>query len=446
MKKLFLLSAMISLFFVSCTKQQTPEKCTVKHLEWSRNAVIYEVNTRQFTPEGTFEAFETHLPRLKELGVDVLWFMPIHPISETNRKGTLGSYYAVNDYKGVNPEFGTHEDFRRMVGKAHEMGFKVILDWVANHTGWDNQWIIDNPEWYAKNDSGQIIAPYDWTDVAKLDYTNVDMRKAMIDALQFWVREYDVDGYRCDVAHEVPTDFWNDVRKELDKVKPVFMLAEADSPELLEHAFDMDYGWEFMHIMNVTAKDEKNADDIYAYIQKLDTLICPDAYKMNFITNHDENSWNGTEFERYADGANTFAVLTYVMNGMPLIYTGQETGMNIRLEFFEKDQVPSWEKNEFFSFYQKLNQLKHTHPALLAGEAGGKLTRINTTESEKVLVISRKKDNKEVVAFLNLSAEALAYTITDTLQAGAYTNYFTEEKVTELPTQLKAWEYQLLVK
>ena len=445
MKKLVFLSAIISLFFISCTKQ-VQEKCTVKHLEWSRNAVIYEVNTRQFTPEGTFEAFEAHLPRLKELGVDILWFMPIHPISETNRKGTLGSYYAVDDYKGVNPEFGTHEDFKRLVNKAHELGLKIILDWVPNHTGWDNQWLTDHPEWYATDENGEIIAPYDWTDVAKLDYNNQNMRRAMIDAMKFWVKEYNIDGYRCDVAHEVPTDFWNDVRKELDKVKPVFMLAEADSPELLEQAFNMDYGWELMHIMNVTAKGEKNANDIHAYIQKLDTLICPDAYKMNFITNHDENSWDGTEFERYGDGANTFAVLTYVLNGMPLIYTGQETGMNIRLEFFEKDRVPSWEKNEFFYFYKTLNQLKHTNPALLAGKAGGELTRINTTENEKVLIISREKGNDKVIAVLNLSAEPVSYTITDTLQTNEYTNLFTDEKLTELPTQLNAWEYRVLVK
>lgn len=451
MKKLLFLSTIISLLFVSCTKkqqqqQQTPEKCTVEHLEWSRNAVIYEVNTRQYTPEGTFSAFETHLPRLKELGVDILWFMPIHPISETNRKGTLGSYYAVTDYKAVNPEFGTSDDFKHLVDKAHEMGLKVILDWVPNHTGWDNQWITDNPEWFATDEKGEIIAPYDWTDVAKLDYENQDMRAAMIDAMRFWVQEFDVDGYRCDVAHEVPVDFWNDARKELDKVKAVFMLAEAEKPELLEHAFDMDYGWELMHIMNGVAKNEKTADDIYTYIQKLDTLICPDAYKMNFITNHDENSWNGTEFERYADGANTFAVITYMLNGMPLIYTGQETGMTIRLEFFEKDQVPHWEKNEFFLFYEKLNQLKHNHPALLAGQEGGELTRINTTENEKVLIISRKKENNEVIAFLNLSAEPVSYTITDTLHADIYTEHFTEENLVELPTELHAWEYKILVK
>lgn len=440
------LMGLLFLFSACGEKKQTCEKCTIEHLDWSRNAVIYEVNVRQYTPEGTFEAFEAHLPRLKELGVDILWFMPIHPISETKRKGTLGSYYAVSDYKAVNPEFGTYDDFRRLVNKAHEMGFKVILDWVANHTGWDNAWFANNPEWYVTDENGEIVSPYDWTDTAELNYDNEAMRRAMIDALKFWVEEFDVDGYRCDVAHEVPTDFWNEARKQLDKVKPVFMLAEADYPPLLEHAFDMDYGWELMHIMNMVAKGEKNANDIYEYIQKLDTLICPDAYKMNFITNHDENSWNGTEFERYGEGASTFAVLTYALNGMPLIYTAQETGMDKRLEFFEKDEVPNWTINETFIFYQKLNQLKHSHPTLEAGEKGGELTRIHTTADEDILIFSRKKGNNELIVFLNLSDQPVSYTIVDKLHADIYTDFFTEENRIELPTELAAWEYRILIK
>lgn len=444
--KSIILLAIISLLAVSCGKQPACEKCTVKHLEWTRNAVIYEVNVRQYTPEGTFEAFEAHLPRLKELGVDVLWFMPIYPISETKRKGTLGSYYSITDYKGINPEFGTHEDFKRLLDKAHDMGFKVILDWVANHTGWDSQWLVDNPAWYVEDENGEVIAPYDWTDVAKLNYENEEMRNAMLDAMIFWIKEVGIDGFRCDMAHEVTTDFWNDARRELDKVKPVFMLAESEAPELLEHAFDTDYAWELMHIMNSVAKGEKNVNHIWEYIEKLDTLICPDAFRMNFITNHDENSWNGTEFERYAEGVNAFAVLTYTINGMPLIYTGQETGMDKVLEFFEKDEVPGWEKNETFTFYQQLNSLKHTHPALLAGKEGGELKRINTTANEDVLIFSRKKDNRELITVLNLSGNALAYDIIDELCAGNYTEFFTKAEVAELPTQLSAWEYKVLVK
>ena len=209
-----------------------------------------EVNVRQYTKEGTFAAFEQHLPRLKELGVDVLWFMPIHPISEKNRKGTLGSYYAVKDYKGINPEYGTKEDFKRLVDKAHEAGFKVILDWVANHTGCDNVWLSDHPDWYVKDEAGNPKSPYDWTDTYELNYDNKDMRAAMTDALKYWVTDFNIDGYRCDMAHEVPTDFWNDVRPALDSIKPVFMLAESENYDLLEHAFDANYSWELMHMMS----------------------------------------------------------------------------------------------------------------------------------------------------------------------------------------------------
>jgi glycosidase len=230
----------------------------VFHPEWSKNATIYEVNVRQYTKEGTFKAFAEHLTRLRQMGVDILWFMPIHPISEKNRKGTLGSYYAVQDYKAVNPEFGTLEDFKSVVDQAHDMGFKVLIDWVANHTGWDNQWIKDHPEWYKKDSTGNMIAPFDWTDVAQLDYGNQEMREAMIDALSYWVSEADIDGYRCDVAGMVPVDFWANAREQLNEIKPVFMLAEDESEiALLEEAFNMNYGWEFHHIMNGIAKGKK---------------------------------------------------------------------------------------------------------------------------------------------------------------------------------------------
>lgn len=422
------------------------EKCTVKHLDWTRNAVIYEVNVRQYTKEGTFAAFRKHLPRLKELGVDVLWFMPIHPISKEKRKGTLGSYYAVADYKGINPEFGTHEDFKKLVDEAHEMGFKVIIDWVANHTGWDNKWITEHPEWYVKDSTGVIVSPYDWTDTAELDYNNTDMREAMTDALLYWVKNFGIDGYRCDMAHEVPTEFWNDARKKLDEIKPIFMLAESEEPELLEHAFDVNYAWELMHLMNDVAKGGKTANDIYNYALKQDTLICPDAYKLNLITNHDENSWNGTEYERLGKGVNTFAVLTYTLNGMPLIYTGQEVGLKKRLEFFEKDVVLSWKDNETTTFYKKLNELKHTHPALRAGEKGGKIVRINTSENDKLLVFSREKAGKEILVMLNLTDKPVTFTSSDVSNDQEYTDYFNGKNISELPTSLKAWEYKILVK
>jgi len=450
--KLLLAIAAIALLSYSCKPKnqadtnEPKEKCTVKHEDWTRNAVIYEVNVRQYTKEGTFAAFEQHLPRLKELGVDVLWFMPIHPISEKNRKGTLGSYYAVKNYKEVNPEFGTKEDFKRVVDKAHEMGFKVILDWVANHTGGDNVWLTDHPDWYVKDEAGNPKSPYDWTDTYELNYDNQEMRAAMTDALKYWITDFGIDGYRCDMAHEVPTDFWNSVRPALDSIKPVFMLAESEEYDLLDHAFDANYSWELMHMMADIYKGEKSADDIAAYLQKLDTIKCPDGFKMNFLTNHDENSWNGTEFERYGKAVETFAVLTYTLNGMPMIYTGQEVGLKKRLSFFEKDMVPSWNANATTTFYKKLNELKHTHPALRAGEMGGEFRRYSTNYGKELLIFSREKAGKEIMVMLNLSDKNLTYASNDALGRDNYTDYFTGKLVGNLPKTLKAWEYRVFTR
>jgi glycosidase len=450
--KLLLAIAAVALIGYSCKQKpqvmsdEPQEKCTVQHLDRTRNVVIYEVNVRQYTKEGTFAAFEQHLPRLKELGVDVLWFMPIHPISEKNRKGTLGSYYAVKDYKEVNPEFGTKEDFKRLVDKAHEAGFEVILDWVANHTGGDNVWLSGHPDWYVKDEAGNPKSPYDWTDTYELNYDNKDMRAAMIDALKYWVTDFNVDGYRCDMAHEVPTDFWNSVRPALDSIKPVFMLAESENYDLLEHAFDANYSWELMHLMADVNKGTKTAEDIQAYVQKLDSLMCPDGYKMNFLTNHDENSWNGTEVERYGKGVEAFAVLTYTLNGMPMIYTGQEVGLKKRLSFFEKDMVPSWTANAITAFYKKLNELKHTHPALRAGKIGGKPRFYTSSAGKDILIYSREVAGKEIMVMLNLSGKNVTYQSNDALNRNNYVDYFSGKKVNKLPNTLKAWEYRVFTR
>lgn len=451
--KLLLAIMAIILVGYSCNKKpqtttnKPTEKCTVKHLDWTRNAVIYEVNLRQYTQAGTFAAFEEHLPRLKELGVDILWFMPIHPISEKNRKGSLGSYYAVNNYTEVNPEFGTKEDLKHFVDKAHGMGFKVILDWVANHTGCDNVWITEHPDWYVKDSiSGNFKSPYDWTDTYELNYDIKDMRTGMLEAMKYWVKDFDIDGYRCDMAHEVPTDFWNEVRPALDSIKPIFMLAESEDNGLLEHAFDANYSWELMHLMADITKGTKNAEDIVAYVQKLDSVMCPDAYKMNFLTNHDENSWNGTEYERYGKNVDAFAVLTYTLNGMPMIYTGQEVGLKKRLLFFDKDAVPTWTPNATTTFYHKLNELKHTNPALRAGEVGGKPRFYTSSASKDLLIFSRESAGKEVMVMLNLSGKNITYSSNDALNRTGYTDYFSGQKVDKLPESLKAWEYKIFTR
>ena len=337
MKKLFygFLCLMLGWTGFSCnngkTAQQVEEKDStlteVIHPDWTRNAVIYEVNLRQYTKEGTIKAFEAHLPRLKELGVDILWFMPIHPISEKNRKGELGSYYAVKDYKAVNPEFGTLEDFKAMIDNAHKAGFKVVIDWVPNHSGCDNAWVTEHPDWYVKNEEGKMYGPYDWTDVYKFDYSNKEMRAGMLDAMKFWVN-LGVDGFRCDVAGEVPTDFWDETRPALDSIKPVFMLAEASKPELAKKAFDMSYNWPMKDLFNeITAtqginkraradvKYDKNAESIDSLLAEQAVTYPGDTYMMNMITNHDLNSWEGTEYDRYGKGVDAFAVLTYTLPG-----------------------------------------------------------------------------------------------------------------------------------
>ncbi|MGQ1909721.1 alpha-amylase family glycosyl hydrolase [Marinifilum sp. RC60d5] len=421
-----------------------------KPVEWSRNANIYEVNIRQYTPEGTINAFAKHMPRLKEMGVDILWLMPVYPISEKNRKGSMGSYYAVADYRAVNPEFGTMEDLQNLVKSAHKMGMKVILDWVANHTGWDNVLMAEHKDWYTQNEKGEIVIPEgtDWSDTADLNYENNDMREYMIGSLKYWIENADVDGFRCDVAGMVPTDFWEQARKDLDAVKPVFMLAEDGGPELLKNAFDMGYGWDLHHIMNDVAKGEKNANDIEAYFTKIDTVFPADSYIMNFITNHDENSWNGTVNERMGEAGKAFAVLTFTVPGMPLIYSGQEAGMDKRLKFFEKDEI-DWSNMELAAFYKELIALKKNNKALQNGVKGGKLVRIPSDKNEAIYAFSREAEGDKVVVILNLSKEATKATLEMGANAGTYACFKDGNKhdiAAKLNLELKPWEYRVYVK
>ncbi len=446
MKKRFLnliLASLATLICFSCSSKK--EYKGTKKADYTRNAVIYEVNLRQYTEEGTINAFAENLPYLKELGVDILWFMPIHPISELNRKGELGSYYAVKDYKAVNPEFGTFDDFKNMVDKAHSLGMKVMLDWVANHTGCDNVWLAEHPEWYEYED-GKLVSPWDWTDTYSLDYSNDEVRAAMIDAMKFWVKDAGVDGFRCDVAFLVPVDFWDQARAELDKVKPVFMLAEATEKELTDKSFDMVYNWPLLFMLDNICKGTNKVSDLRELAVKQLSDMAPDAYYMNHITNHDRNTWDGTEFERYGDAVKSFAVLTYVWPGMPLIYTGQEVGMNRRLEFFVKDTPPVKEKNEWFEFYKSLNDFKHSSKVLRAGNEGGDL-KVYETNNENVLVIGRTLGKEEVLYIGNISGEQVSFQFVSDAPEGDFENFFTKEQVS-LPAEitLDAWDFLFLTK
>lgn len=334
--------------------------------KWAAQATIYEVNIRQYTPEGTINAFRKHLGRLDSLGVEILWIMPIQPIGEKNRKGPLGSYYSISDYTAVNPHFGTMADFKAMVKEAHEWGMHVILDWVANHTAYDHPWTQQHPGWYTRDSSGAIISPVaDWSDVADLNYKKPGLHQAMRQAMRFWVEEAGVDGFRCDVAMMVPMDFWVKTRRSLDSIKDVFMLAEAEGLRFYQ-AFDMTYGWKLHHLMNEAAQGKISTGQLMAYARHSDTTYGPGDLRMYFTTNHDENSWNGTVFERLgADHHNFFVLAATLPHGMPLVYSGQEAGLDKRLRFFDKDTISWGQRDGLYQFYHDLLHLKLGHPALV---------------------------------------------------------------------------------
>lgn len=426
-------------------KKEIPTE--VRHPEWSRNSNIYEVNIRQYTPEGTIKAFEAHIPRLKEMGVDILWLMPVNPIGVKNRKGTLGSYYSIQDYTAVNPEFGTMDDLKNLVKTAHDHKMYVILDWVANHTSWDHPWIAEHPAWYKTDSTGSMISPFDWSDVVQLDYGNKELWEGMLAAMRFWVTDADVDGFRCDVAGMVPVEFWNYARMELDKAKPVFMLAEAEEAVHHQKAFDMSYAWELHHILNDIAKGTKTAMDLEAYFLKQDTTFPADAYRMAFTSNHDENSWKGSEYERMGPAVLCMAVMTATLPGMPLIYTGQESAFTRRLQFFEKDSV-NWKNYELAPFYNSLLDLKHRNQALWNGSWGGSMERIATGSDSTLMAFYREKEGDRVLVIANLSARLQNGKLAGKRHLGEYTELFSNEEASfrkNAAVRLRPWEYKVYV-
>ncbi|MDQ7827185.1 MAG: alpha-amylase family glycosyl hydrolase [Candidatus Eremiobacteraeota bacterium] len=410
MKILFYLIAGVILLFIAhevfaAGKPSEPAVSVVKHPAWAESAVIYELNTRQFTALGTFKAIIPRLPELKKLGVDIIWLMPVHPIGVKNRKGTLGSPYAVKDYYAVNPEFGSREDFKSLVQAVHREGMHVIIDMVANHTAWDNSLIKTHPEWYQKDASGKIIPPVpDWDDVAKLDYAQEGLREYMTGVLKYWVKEMGVDGFRCDVASMVPADFWERARAEIDAIRPTFWLAEAESPGLLEKAFDCDYASEYYVLFNSIAAGKAKACEIPS-LMETDSMRYPaGSWRMHFTSNHDQNSWRDTAVTRLGEkGAEAFAMLTYALPGRPLIYNGQETGSTHKLEFFEKDSI-TWRESAFREMYGRLSEAYRKHPALYRGDC----RVLDTSRTPEVLALVRNDSatSENVLALANLSPEA----------------------------------------
>jgi alpha-amylase len=435
MKKLFTLAA-AALILASCSQ---PEKVVDAphefHPEWSKNANMYEVNIRQYTPEGTFAAFQMHLPRLREMGVDILWLMPIQPIGVKNRKGVLGSYYSIQDYRGINSEFGTEEDFRNLVQAAYEQGFKLIIDWVPNHTAWDHPWMTESPDFYYQDpETGEISNgrddhnnPTDWTDVAELDYSNPAMMEAQRQDMIYWIDEYQIDGFRVDMAGGQTQDYWTETIQHLRGHNPeIFMLAESEYFYLHESQFDMTYGWEFHHLLNNAAGKGADVATIDDYLARQAKDFPADGYRLYFIDNHDENSWNGTVEKRIGNNAHAAFVLCATMSqGMPLIYSGQEVGLNKSLRFFERDTI-DWSAPSQADFYSKALALKKTQGALANGSWGGAQTRI-TTNNPSVYAFSRVKGDNIVTVFVNFSAEEVTIDYSGAIDED-YTNWFTGEE------------------
>lgn len=429
-----ILGILSALTFFSCGQKennpyQPKEYVELHHPDWSKNATIYEVNVRQFTPEGTFKAFESHLPRLKKMGIDIIWLMPIHPIGQQNRKGSLGSEYSVKDYYGVNPEYGSKSDFKHLVDKIHSMGMHVILDWVANHSAWDNPLTKTHPDWYTKTKEGnfQPTPWYDWGDIIDFDYNNPELRKYMTEALKYWVTEYQIDGYRCDVAGFIPVDFWDNVRAELESIRPVFMLAEWESRDLHKKAFDMTYSWSLWDKMKAATTEHKGIGGLVEYMAHDESTFPKAGYRMTFTDNHDKNSWEGTPFSNFGPGLETCIVFSNVVNGMPLVYSGQEAGLDHSLKFFDKDPI-AWKPHPFTDLFTKLFALKHQNKALWNGAYGGNMVRIYNDKPEQVISFSREKDGHKVIPVLNFSDKPVTVTLDSKYEKGTYTDWFTRKK------------------
>jgi len=417
---------------------------------WAHQTNIYEVNTRQYTPEGTLNAFAAHLPRLKDMGVETLWFMPLQSVGKLHRKGTLGSYYSISDYISLNPEYGSLDDFKILVEEAHRYNMKVIIDWVANHTSWDHVWTQTHPDFFSKNEYGNFRPPYpDWEDVIHLNYENKELWLAMVNAMKFWVDNFDIDGFRCDMAHLVLLDFWEYARTELDNIKKLFWLAETEEARYHE-VFDASYTWEFLHTMESYWKRETNIHGLDLVLQRYENAFPRNAIRMFFTSNHDENSHSGSEYERMGHAAKAFAVLCATWDGIPLIYSGQELPNSRRLRFFEKDEI-EWTGNfGLHNFYKTLLHLHSEHPALLAADENVKTFRILTSEDEKIFSYLRRNGEKEVLVILNLSAvDDLHFKIIDENVSGIYRNIFSDESIDFIDKKnliMKTWAYLVFEK
>ena len=426
-------------------------KVTLAHPEWSKDAVLYQINTRQFTPEGTFRAAQEQLPRLRELGVDILWLMPIHPIGVENRKGALGSPYAVKDYYAVNPEFGTEADFKAFVDAAHAQGFHVILDLVANHTAWDNALAKRHPDWYEKDWKGDFRPTpwWDWSDIIDLDWSEPGVREHVGGAMEYWVREFGVDGYRADVAGYVPLDFWETMRARLDAIRPVFMLGEVQQTAHHFAAFDATYAWDWHNTSKNVAKGNGNAASFYGFYAENESLWPREAMRMTYIENHDSNAWEGTMAENYGPALEAMTALSFAGQGLPLVHNGMEACNAKRLEFFERDPI-DWSQGESCPYGELLKGLiafRKANPALANGQWGAVMHKVENDRPEQLLAWVREAKGNKVLGLFNMSARPVTAKFLDALPNGTYREFRSNAAVSIKDgdtVTLPEWSFRLL--
>jgi alpha-amylase len=438
-----------SLLLFACTNNNVKKESEMSiSTDWIKHTNVYEVNVRQYTKEGTFNAFVKELPRLKDMGVETLWFMPITPIAQKNKKGSLGSYYAALDYTSINPEFGTLDDFKNLVDEAHRQGFKVIIDWVANHTGWDHVWTKTHPEYFERDEQNNFKIASGMDDIIELDFSSAELRKAMIDAMRFWIKETGIDGFRCDLAFWVELDFWIEAKNELEKEKRLFWLGELDPLEKPEYmqVFDAAYSWTWMHRTEEFYKKPLPLTELDSVLQRYESV---DGMKAWFTSNHDENSWNGTEYEKYGDAAKALAVFSCTWPGIPLIYNGQELPNHKRLQFFEKDPIEWNGNNQLHGFYQTLLKLHSTNPALSGDAQIAPVERLHTSAADKVLVYLRMNGKHQVLTLLNLSKDIVHVQINDERVSGELGEIFSKTTIdftNNKNFEMQPWSYLVFEK
>lgn len=417
-------------------------------VSWAVNSNIYEVNLRQYTKEGTFRAFAAHLPRLRDMGVEILWFMPITPISKIRRLGTLGSYYSCSDYNRTNPEFGSVEDFKWLVNRAQGLGFKVLIDWVANHTGWDHVWTTEHPDFYRKNIDDEFYDAHGWADVIDLNYDSAELRSSMIQCMRFWIETCGIDGFRCDMAMLVPLEFWREARTTLDRIKPLFWLAETE--DIMYHeVFDVTYAWKWLHIMESYSKKLTDMQGLTQVLYYYSHQFPSTAIRAYFTSNHDENSHSGTEYDRIDDATLPFTVFCCLYDGMPLIYSGQELPNKKRLLFFEKDEIDWIQPSLLHDFYKTMLLLRKSNPALTSGDPQRSALILSNTSPEQIFSFVRRYERNEVLVILNLSPDIRSVIITGQTLAGSYSDIFNpdaQDFISGQPVLMKAWDYKVFVK